>query len=128
MERTERYPKPGRGEQMWFRRSRDPRKRMATVVTFHEYSQHSPHITEKFTRMLADGTIPEEFQTKNFAQRVLPRRWDLGPRSTGGHRRAGIPTMGIWDREVPQDTQIGNAVPVKLALAIGRHFRRVLSV
>ncbi len=51
-----------------------------------------------------------------------------GPRTTGGHRRAGIPTLGIWDREVPQYTQIGNAVPVKLAMAIGKHFRRVLSI
>jgi len=172
MERTVEYPRPGRGDQLWFRKARKPGGQMAKAVTFHEYSNHSENITEKFRRMLADGVIPPEFQTKKFAQRVLPRRWDLdggpgrpnitvtsladdyvhycqpriptvrewarmqtfpdwyefeGPRTTGGHRRAGIPTLGIWDREVPQYTQIGNAVPVKLAMALGKHFRRVLN-
>jgi len=42
-----------------------------------------------------------------------------GPRTTGGVRRAGNPDKGIWDREVPKYTQIGNAVPPKLAEAIG---------
>nr|AIF15143.1 DNA-cytosine methyltransferase (DNMT, dcm) [uncultured marine group II/III euryarchaeote KM3_69_H04] len=42
-----------------------------------------------------------------------------GKRTTGGSRRAGIPSEGIWDREVPKYTQIGNAVPPLLAEAIG---------
>ena len=42
-----------------------------------------------------------------------------GPRTTGGVRRAGNPDKGIWDREVPKYTQIGNAVPVELAYLIG---------
>ena len=42
-----------------------------------------------------------------------------GPRTTGGARRAGNPDKGIWDREVPKYTQIGNAVPPMLARAIG---------
>jgi DNA (cytosine-5)-methyltransferase 1 len=49
-----------------------------------------------------------------------------GPRTTGGVRRAGNPSMGIWDREVPKYTQIGNAVPVRLARAIGEHLRDLL--
>jgi DNA (cytosine-5)-methyltransferase 1 len=49
-----------------------------------------------------------------------------GPRTTGGHRRAGNPKLGIWEREVPKYTQIGNAVPVKLAEAVGRHFAELL--
>lgn len=172
MEKTEEYPRAGRGIQLWFRKANGSGKKMSSTVTFHEYSQHSATITEKFTRMLENGgVIPPEFQTKKFAQRVLPRRWDLdggsgrpnitvtsladdyvhysqpriptvrewarmqtfpdwyqfeGPRTTGGQRRAGNPTLGIWDREVPQYTQIGNAVPVKLAMSIGKHIRRVL--
>ena len=44
-----------------------------------------------------------------------------GKRHTGGRRRAGDPDRGIWDREVPKYTQIGNAVPVRLAETVGRH-------
>jgi DNA (cytosine-5)-methyltransferase 1 len=49
-----------------------------------------------------------------------------GPRTTGGRRRAGDPDAGIWDREVPRYTQIGNAVPVLLAKTIGEHLARLL--
>jgi DNA (cytosine-5)-methyltransferase 1 len=49
-----------------------------------------------------------------------------GPRTTGGHRRAGRPDQGIWERDVPRYTQIGNAVPVRLARAVGEHFRILL--
>ena len=49
-----------------------------------------------------------------------------GKRTTGGIRRAGNPREGIFDREVPKYTQIGNAVPVGLAERVGKHFRRVL--
>ncbi len=49
-----------------------------------------------------------------------------GKRTTGGLRRAGKPTEGIFDREVPKYTQIGNAVPVGLAERVGKHFRVIL--
>lgn len=49
-----------------------------------------------------------------------------GPRTTGGRRRAGDPNAGIWDREVPKYTQIGNAVPVLLAKNVAKHIRGVL--
>jgi DNA (cytosine-5)-methyltransferase 1 len=49
-----------------------------------------------------------------------------GKRTTGGIRRAGNPREGIFDREVPKYTQIGNAVPVGLAQAVGNHLRRLL--
>ena len=45
----------------------------------------------------------------------------FGKRTTGGIRRAGNPQKGIFDREVPKYTQIGNAVPVRLAELIGNH-------
>ena len=50
-----------------------------------------------------------------------------GPRTTGGRRRAGDPSKGIWHRDVPRYTQIGNAVPVWLAKAIGQHLKKLLS-
>lgn len=49
-----------------------------------------------------------------------------GSRTTGGLRRAGNPRAGIFERELPRYTQIGNAVPVFLAQALGKHFRKVL--
>ena len=49
-----------------------------------------------------------------------------GKRTTGGLRRAGKPTEGIFDREVPKYTQIGNAVPVGLAERVGEHFKVIL--
>lgn len=49
-----------------------------------------------------------------------------GPRTTGGIRRAGNPHKGIWDREVPKYTQIGNAVPVGLAHRVGEHLANIL--
>lgn len=49
-----------------------------------------------------------------------------GKRTTGGIRRAGNPLAGIFEREVPKYTQIGNAVPVRLAQAIGKHFQNIL--
>lgn len=50
-----------------------------------------------------------------------------GKRTTGGIRRAGNPREGIFDREVPKYTQIGNAVPVGLAERVGAHFKRILA-
>lgn len=50
-----------------------------------------------------------------------------GKRTTGGRRRAGDPSIGQWTRDVPKFTQIGNAVPVGLAKAIGLHLRELLS-
>lgn len=49
-----------------------------------------------------------------------------GKRHTGGRRRAGDPDRGMWDREVPKYTQIGNAVPVRLAKIIGMHICAIM--
>ena len=142
--------------------------RKGDPVTEHDYSKHAPRIIEKFRAMIASGgRVPANFQTKKFAQRVLPLRWgDDGPtitatslpddyvhfsqpriltvrewarlqtfpywyqfagkRSTGGIRRAGNPREGVFDREVPKYTQIGNAVPVGLAQAVGEHLAKIL--
>lgn len=49
-----------------------------------------------------------------------------GKRTTGGIRRAGNPQAGVFERELPKYTQIGNAVPVLLAQAIGTHLASML--
>jgi len=49
-----------------------------------------------------------------------------GSRTTGGLRRAGNPQKGLFNRELPKYTQIGNAVPVFLASKLGQHFLEVL--
>lgn len=49
-----------------------------------------------------------------------------GKRTTGGVRRAGNPREGEYERELPKYTQIGNAVPVALAEAVGRHIMKIL--
>ena len=51
-----------------------------------------------------------------------------GKRTTGGLRRAGNPLKGVFEREVPKYTQIGNAVPVGLAEKVGRHFKGILDM
>lgn len=50
----------------------------------------------------------------------------MGKRTTGGIRRAGNPREGLHYRELPKYTQIGNAVPVQMARAVGRHLARIL--
>ncbi len=49
-----------------------------------------------------------------------------GKRTTGGIRRAGNPRVGNFERELPKYTQIGNAVPVKMAEEFGKHFKKIL--
>lgn len=142
--------------------------RKGEPLTEHEYSKHNDRILAKFKAMHANGgKVPAKFQTKKFAQRLLPGRWDAsgptitatsladdyvhfsqprvltvrewarlqmfpdwyqfaGKRTTGGIRRAGNPREGIFDREVPKYTQIGNAVPVELARNVGLHLARIL--
>lgn len=138
-------------------------------LTEHEYSNHNENTRKKFQAMIDNnGVIPDQFKTKKFAQRMLPKKWGnkgpsitvtsladdfvhysqartptvrecarmqtfpdwyqfAGKRTTGGIRRAGNPRENIFDREVPKYTQIGNAVPVKLALELGNHLKKILS-
>ncbi len=49
-----------------------------------------------------------------------------GPRTTGGRRRAGEPENSFETRDIPQYTQIGNAIPVLMAKKLGQHFTKIL--
>jgi DNA (cytosine-5)-methyltransferase 1 len=81
--------------------------------------------------------LPDDFVHFSQARALSVREWAriqtfpdwyrfAGKRTTGGIRRAGNPRANIFDREVPKYTQIGNAVPVKLAEAIGQHLKNLL--
>lgn len=142
------------------------------ILTDHEFSNHKPHVVERFQYMLDNNItkksdLPPHMRTKKFNQKPLPARWEkhptmtvtslpddyvhykrprtfsvrewarlqtfpdkhifCGKRTTGGDRRAGNPSEGIWDREVPKYTQIGNAVPPLLGKAIGERVKEILN-
>ena len=82
-------------------------------------------------------SLPDDFVHYSQARSPTVREWArlqtfpdwyqfAGKRTTGGIRRAGNPRESIFVREVPKYTQIGNAVPVKLAFEIGKHFKKLL--
>lgn len=97
-----------------FPRSWDENGPSLTVTSLPEdyvhYSQPRGPTVREWARI---QTFPDWYEFK-------------GPRTTGGRRRAGDPSLGIWDRDVPRYTQIGNAVPVMLAEKIGGHLAKIL--
>jgi DNA (cytosine-5)-methyltransferase 1 len=104
-------------------------KKFAQRVFPIEWNGTGPNITAT--------SLPDDYVHYRHARSPTVREWARiqtfpdwyifkGPRTTGGRRRAGDPSAGIWDREVPKYTQIGNAVPVLLAFKIGEHLRSIL--
>tara|TARA_X000000950_G_C13799178_1_gene612777 strand:- start:8 stop:1285 length:1278 start_codon:yes stop_codon:yes gene_type:complete len=82
-------------------------------------------------------SLPDDFVHYKQARSLTVREWArlqtfpdwynfAGKRTTGGVRRAGNPRAAIFNREVPKYTQIGNAVPVKLAYEIGVHLKKLI--
>ena len=53
-------------------------------LTEQQYSKHAARIVEKFSSMIKhNGEILDEYKTKKFAQKVLPKRWgNKGPTIT----------------------------------------------
>ena len=104
-------------------------KKFAQRLLPKKWSNKGPTITAT--------SLPDDFVHYSQARSLTVREWArlqtfpdryqfAGKRTTGGIRRAGNPRKSIFDREVPKYTQIGNAVPVKLAFEIGKHFSRIL--
>ena len=104
-------------------------KKFAQRLLLKEWGDKGPSITVT--------SLPDDFVHFSQARSLSVREWAriqtfpdwyrfAGKRTTGGIRRAGNPRANIFDREVPKYTQIGNAVPVKLAEAIGKHLLRLL--
>ena len=104
-------------------------KKFSQRVLLARWGPQSPNIT---ATSLPDDYVhfrqPRILTVREWARLQLFPDWYQfkGKRTTGGLRRAGNPTTGLFDREVPKYTQIGNAVPVGLAEAVGRHFRHIL--
>jgi DNA (cytosine-5)-methyltransferase 1 len=104
-------------------------KKFAQRVLPKSWGDDGPNITA--------CSLPEDYVHYSQPRSLTVREWArfqtfpdwyqfAGPRTTGGRRRAGDPSKGVWDREVPKYTQIGNAVPVLLAKKVGDHLKDIL--
>lgn len=104
-------------------------KKFAQRVLPARWKEQGPTITAT--------SLPDDYVHYKFPRILTVREWARlqtfpdwfqfeGSRTTGGHRRAGVPSLGIWDREVPRYTQIGNAVPVRMAYHIGKYLADLL--
>jgi DNA (cytosine-5)-methyltransferase 1 len=104
-------------------------KKFAQRVLLPKWSNGGPNIT---ATSLPDDFVhfsqPRILSVREWARLQMFPDWYQfrGPRTTGGRRRAGDPGAGIWDRDVPKYTQIGNAVPVGLSRAVGEHLSKLL--
>ena len=105
-------------------------KKFAQRLLQKKWGDNGPSITVT--------SLPDDYVHFSQARSLSVREWARiqtfpdwyqfsGKRTTGGIRRAGNPRESIFDRDVPKYTQIGNAVPVKLATAIGLHLRNLLN-
>ena len=105
-------------------------KKFAQRLLPKKWGNKGPTIT---ACSLADDFVhyaqPRSLTVREWARlQTFPDWYEFaGKRTTGGLRRAGNPRESIFEREVPKYTQIGNAVPVKMALELGRHFQEILT-
>jgi DNA (cytosine-5)-methyltransferase 1 len=104
-------------------------KKFAQRVLPRRWDASGPSIT---ATSLSDDYVhfeqPRVLTVREWARLQMFPDWYqfAGNKTTGGVRRAGNPLEGNFDREVPKYTQIGNAVPVALARAVGSHFKSLL--
>ncbi len=99
-------------------------KKFAQRLLPQRWAPKGPSIT---ATSLADDYVhfsqPRVLTVREWARLQMFPDWYrfVGKRTTGGRRRAGDPSVGNWTRDLPKYTQIGNAVPVALATAVGNH-------
>lgn len=99
-------------------------KKFAQRVLPERWGKGGPSIT---ATSLPDDYVhfsqPRVLTVREWARLQMFPDWYefVGKRTTGGRRRAGDPSVGNWTRDLPKYTQIGNAVPVPLAAAVGSH-------
>jgi DNA (cytosine-5)-methyltransferase 1 len=104
-------------------------KKFAQRLLPERWGNKGPSIT---ACSLADDFVhfaqPRSLTVREWARlQTFPDWYEFaGKRTTGGIRRAGNPRENIFDREVPKYTQIGNAVPPRLGLEVGKHILRIL--
>jgi DNA (cytosine-5)-methyltransferase 1 len=104
-------------------------KKFAQRVIPKRWGPGGPNIT---ATSLPDDFVhfsqPRSMTVREWARlQMFPDWYEFsGKRTTGGRRRAGDPSKGDWKRETPKYTQIGNAVPVKLAEEIGNHLKKLI--
>ena len=104
-------------------------KKFAQRVLPAKWGNRGPSIT---ATSLADDFVhyaqPRVPTVREWARlQTFPDWYEFkGGRTTGGRRRAGDPDAGVWTRDLPKYTQIGNAVPVLLGHSLGTHIQRVL--
>ena len=105
-------------------------KKFAQRLLPKKWDKKGPTIT---TTSLPDDYVhfgqPRSLTVREWARLQTFPDWYIfkGKRTTGGLRRAGNPQKGIYERELPHYTQIGNAVPVLLANKIGVHLMDLLN-
>jgi DNA (cytosine-5)-methyltransferase 1 len=106
-----------------------PTKKFAQRALPARWDEQGPTITAT--------SLPDDYVHFSQPRTLTVREWArlqgfpdwyvfMGKRTTGGIRRAGNPQSGMHFRELPKYTQIGNAVPVPLARAIGEHLANIL--
>jgi len=104
-------------------------KKFAQRLLPKRWGEAGPNITV--------ASLPDDFVHFSQPRILTVREWARlqtfpdwyqfsGKRTTGGQRRAGNPDQDNWNRELPKYTQIGNAVPVLLAKAIGLHLQKII--
>lgn len=104
-------------------------KKFAQRVLPEKWGEEGPTIT---ATSLPDDYVhysqPRILTVREWARlQMFPDWYEFaGKRTTGGTRRAGNPREHNFDREVPKYTQIGNAVPVGLARAVGKHLAKIV--
>lgn len=104
-------------------------KKFVQRVLPKSWNNKNPNIT---VTSLPDDYVhysqPRTLTVREWARlQTFPDRYVFyGPRTTGGRRRTGEPKNNYILREIPQYTQIGNAVPVKMAKLFGLHFKKII--